>query len=1474
MTEKSKLIEINNLIKKNGLWVPDRSIPFNYTDGSEAEFVLKKIVSKAHDLSSQSIELEKSYPDWDWVTEYHLSYKRANLLRGLELSKIDCALEIGSGCGAITRYLGEMGIRVDAIEGAKRRAEISQLRCRDMGDQINIINANYNDLRLPKKTYDAIFIIGVIEYAGKFLSKCSSDEAAVVSILTQLRMALKESGVMILAIENRNGLKYWLGATEDHYGEPYIGLTNYWGQSGTKTYDYKKWPHILQNAGISHWRFMFPFPDYKLPQVILDNDFIDNDKNAYSLLYRINSRDYLKPWQPGTSEFAIWRSLHQNQQLQDYANSFLILAGTEESCISKVAQSDFIYFSGGSRKAKYRTVTIKKRGRNEIIKKPIFSYSDRSNNFICQEILKSKYITGKLLSTIWIEAVLDSETNLFKKLLEKYFLYIKDILDNGSENSLIDALPANIIANELGDYEIIDQEWKTHDQLTAEFIFFRALLWFGHDNSGFLANFFKNNKINRLSDFIGYGFKTLSIDHLSKLNDFTIREESIQFETSGQKNLHPIRSLIDIPLTHKIDKHAWIKIYWADDTQAYSNNRSHDLNYSFQNSLAKINCKFFSNNKISKIKILPLLHSNETKLIFLNKVDLYFIGSNSEKKTLIWHIGSEEDDYKYETRYNQFVLPLEKAKRAYIANGPKAAIEFSGRVDTPSVVHTPGLFEIEIEITGDTALGPSFCTEYLSRQIDTTEKKNHHLAKQVTDKNNSLNIKDNEILVKTTETYHLKAKIFDITERMRGKDQIIDTLTKELEDTRKFLDQLAKVKLLKYPATVMPGKYSWITDGLTKYNRFQFKQSEYNLIKNSNLFDEEFYLEYQPDLSYFNGDPLKHFLLLGGFRGLKPCLLFDTPFYIKQCPELVTDNINPLVHFLSKGADEGKNPCFLFDTKFYLGNNQKVADSGKNPLCHYIIAGGKKGLNPHPLFDTHYYCENNPDVLESSLTPLEHYLVKVNKRNLSPNALFDIEYYLKVRPTLKDQDISAFRHFIEFGYKEGGDPSLFFNTAYYFNSDLNDFIFKVNPIAHYNTKGQYESRSPSQFFDLDFYKSQLDPHEKVQYSDIFTHYIVRGEKERKNPHPLIDIGFYKKQLNKINLNPNHFLKHFIEKKLEDGCSPHPLFDPGYCMAQLKPDELQPDRRLLEFVFENKPYYIKDPHPLFDTEFYRELLDSGEPDIENPLIHYAKNGAKLGCSTHPLFDVSYYTKDLRNSVLNKGENPIVHYIYKGSRENRWPSLSIEMLPYKPKMGLFLFIERSEFDYLSSRILCVFSQLYPCWQLTVVVCNPDESIGYRYAKALAADDYRINWIEIDRANDAGELFNEVIKNNTNDYIIFLGKLMFLKAHALLSFVRQLNLNPDLCFIHSERNDNDFGGIHIENTDNKMDTMVSRFFIGPLACFKYSVIEQMGGFDIWYQSAYDNNFLTEYLHRAENNRIEYIADILHHTLFKDPTHVTLNN
>ncbi len=311
---------------------------FAYTDGAESERTLKQILSSASDLASDSVELEDKI--CDWPTEYHLSTTRANLLRCLDLSGVKRVLELGCGCGSISRYLGEQPhLEVDSIEGSSTRAALAALRCKDL-DNVRISTANFNQVEFPENYYDLVLFVGVTEYAGRF-SERDSDEEALQDLLQMAQKASSDSGTTLIAIENRTGLKYLLGASEDHFGKPYVGIQNYPEKVGICTYTKKEWQQQIALANFLEYEFLYPFPDYKIPTQVIHNNAVDGDSDAIgdlsSALNKVKSRDYLMPFDLAEREAMLWQGLYEAGTLGDHANSFMILLSNQSTSIEKLA---------------------------------------------------------------------------------------------------------------------------------------------------------------------------------------------------------------------------------------------------------------------------------------------------------------------------------------------------------------------------------------------------------------------------------------------------------------------------------------------------------------------------------------------------------------------------------------------------------------------------------------------------------------------------------------------------------------------------------------------------------------------------------------------------------------------------------------------------------------------------------------------------------------------------------------------------------------------------------------------------------------------------------------------------------------------------------------------------------------------------------------------------------------------------------
>lgn len=76
--------------------------------------------------------------------------------------------------------------------------------------------------------------------------------------------------------------------------------------------------------------------------------------------------------------------------------------------------------------------------------------------------------------------------------------------------------------------------------------------------------------------------------------------------------------------------------------------------------------------------------------------------------------------------------------------------------------------------------------------------------------------------------------------------------------------------------------------------------------------------------------------------------LFDPEWYSKEYPDVELAGMDPVEHFLLVGASLGRNPSAAFDTSYYLSQNPDVAASSMNPLCHYIWFGARERRLPLP----------------------------------------------------------------------------------------------------------------------------------------------------------------------------------------------------------------------------------------------------------------------------------------------------------------------------------------------------------------------------------------------------------------------------------------------------------------------------------------------------------------------------------------------
>src|SRR5690606_29874434 len=307
----------------SGLWMREGTpVSWGYSDGDQVEQALLRAVEACQDRSVLSPELARQVHDWP--TLYYFSPRRANLLRPFASLLRGRVLEVGAGCGAVSRYIGETAAELLALEPSAQRARVAAARCRDLSN-VKVVVDELESFARAGETFDAITLIGVLEYAHRF---CKRPDAA----LHWLRLArgmLRPGGTLLLAIENKLGLKYFAGAPEDHLGRPMLGVGDLYEADGPRTWGRAELDAMLREAGFARAGFAVPLPDYKLPTSVLlsqGTDAMPGFDGGAALAEASAMRDASLE---GTPLFPIdraWGVLAENGLLVDLANSFLAVA--------------------------------------------------------------------------------------------------------------------------------------------------------------------------------------------------------------------------------------------------------------------------------------------------------------------------------------------------------------------------------------------------------------------------------------------------------------------------------------------------------------------------------------------------------------------------------------------------------------------------------------------------------------------------------------------------------------------------------------------------------------------------------------------------------------------------------------------------------------------------------------------------------------------------------------------------------------------------------------------------------------------------------------------------------------------------------------------------------------------------------------------------------------------------------------------
>lgn len=463
-----------------------------YCDGTVEDELLEIVKEKSSSEYARIIGERRN-----WPILYHLSSLRENIIdwvpmdKSVSMDRGTKVLEVGSGCGGITGALARKAGSVTCVELSKKRSLINAYRHRECGN-ITIHVGNFKDIEpdLPND-FDYICLIGVFEYGQSYIGGDTPYE----DFLKMLMPHLAEGGRILIAIENKYGLKYFAGCKEDHLGNFFSGIENYPDGGGVRTFSRNKLERIFADCGVEEYHFYYPYPDYKFMTKLYSDEYLpgrgelaDNLRNfdmdrailfdeksafdglAEDGLFPVFANSYMVVVGKG---FEIKFVKYSNERAPEYAVRTQIMDSHGMVNVRKYPMDQAAREHIRGMAAAYESLTKRYRGSNLEINR--CALVEEEGDMYAQ----FDFVPGMPLTVLMDKCLEKDDLEGFYKYIREY---VKRIGYNGKYPAAdFDPIFSNILVD--GDkWTLIDYEWTFGKPIEAKELAFRAISCYLHED--------------------------------------------------------------------------------------------------------------------------------------------------------------------------------------------------------------------------------------------------------------------------------------------------------------------------------------------------------------------------------------------------------------------------------------------------------------------------------------------------------------------------------------------------------------------------------------------------------------------------------------------------------------------------------------------------------------------------------------------------------------------------------------------------------------------------------------------------------------------------------------------------------------------------------------------------------------------------------------------------------------------------------
>lgn len=248
----------------------------------------------------------RDLPELEYL--YALSDMRESLLEWFPFSSDGCLLQVGSDYGALTGLFARRVSRVVVLDYEDEDFLFSKTRHKESG------NIEYVKGSLLQYQAGKAVVSGAAEQQAKpqefdYVVMAGTLRRPYGENIEAAKLLLKPGGMLIVAVCNSNGIKYWAGTKRE-----------------SDSFSRKRLSRLLGSGSPEgKIRWYYPMPDYRLAYTIYSHEYLPKKGDLAHTIVAYDYPEYLS-----VDVGARFDEVCEDEAFEEYANSFLAIWSADE----------------------------------------------------------------------------------------------------------------------------------------------------------------------------------------------------------------------------------------------------------------------------------------------------------------------------------------------------------------------------------------------------------------------------------------------------------------------------------------------------------------------------------------------------------------------------------------------------------------------------------------------------------------------------------------------------------------------------------------------------------------------------------------------------------------------------------------------------------------------------------------------------------------------------------------------------------------------------------------------------------------------------------------------------------------------------------------------------------------------------------------------------------------------------------------